>query len=199
METNGVLYKGIIWSLLVIVQFLMACVQGNNNPNKDYSNKTPVVNGNNIFRSEENFYRIKIPTGWKIAKGNSLGAEFNAESELGDASLSIVVATMENPPKFTAHDVPVVAVMNAIKKNNETSQFLESGKQYLSNEKALYVKYKMNYKTTDIDVDIISIQYSVIKDIRIFTITLQAQEDNYPMYQKIFQETLQSFMFENFK
>lgn len=90
---RGLAVFEIVCSLLLALQVHLASGQGNNNPNKDYSNNTPVVNGNNIFRSEENFYRIKIPTGWKIAKGNSLGAEFNAKSELGDASLNIVVAT----------------------------------------------------------------------------------------------------------
>lgn len=165
--------------------------------NNDYSNKNPTVNGNNIFRSDENLYRIKIPQKWKINKGNSLGAEFNAKSPLEDASLSIIVANLKSPPTFTAHDVPVESIMKSVKANNPTSELIESEKQFLSNERAMYIKYKFNYKTLDSDIDIICIQYSVIKNTRIFTITLQAQELTYSLYKEVFKETLESFTFEN--
>jgi hypothetical protein len=163
---------------------------------KDYSNKNPVVNDNNIFRSKENNYRIQIPINWSVNKGNSLGAEFNAKSEIGDASLNIIVATLTSPPKFTAHDIPSETLMQTIKKNNPSSILLESEKQYLSNEKALYIKYRFNYKTLDTDTDIICIQYSIIKESKIYTVTLQAQEWTYSSYKNIFRETLKSFMLE---
>lgn len=184
--------------------FLLIAVYGTigsiaqSNPNKDYSDKTPTVNSNNIFRSTENHYRIKIPQKWTIGKGNSLGAEFNAKSKLGDASLNIIVANLGKAPKFSAHDVPVETIMKAIKSNNPSASLIESEKQFLSNEKAMYIKYKINYKTVDADVDIISVQYSVIKDARIFTITLQAQELTYPSYKDVFRETIQSFTFEHY-
>ena len=188
----------IIWGLLIFAQVYVAFGQTPSNPNKDYSKSAPKVNGNSIFRSTENFYRIKIPNGWTINKGNSLGAEFNAMSESGEASLNIVVATMKDSPKFTSHDVPVNVLVNTLKEKNETVQLIESEKQYLSNEKALYIKYKMNYKTVDSDTDIICIQYSVIKKNRIFTITLQAQQGKYSKFQDTFTETLQSFTFEDY-
>ena len=168
------------------------------NPNKDYSDKNPTVNGSNIFRSTENLYRIKIPKKWSLNKGNSLGAEFNAKSPLEDASLSIVVANLKTPPKFTAHDVPAEAIIESLKKNIPSTTLIESEKQFLSNEKALYIKYKFNYKTLDTDTDIICVQYSVIRKTRMFTITLQAQELNYGIYSDIFKETLESFVFEDY-
>ncbi len=167
-------------------------------PHKDYSDKSPNVNDNNIFRSTENQYRIKIPENWSVNKGTSLGAEFNAKSELEDASLNIIVANLKTPPTFTAHDVPVETLMQTITKNNPTSKLIESEKQYLSNEKALYIKYRFNYKTLDTDTDIICIQYSVIKKTKIYTVTLQAQELTYSSYINIFRETLKSFLFEDF-
>lgn len=168
------------------------------NPNKDYSDKDPTVNGNNIFRSTENLYRIKIPKKWSINKGNSLGAEFNSKSPLEDASLSIIVANLKTPPKFTAHDVPVETIIESLKKNIPSTTLIESEKRFLSNEKAMYIKYKFNYKTVDTDTDIICIQYSVIRKTRMFTITLQAQELTYPMYIDVFRETLESFVFEDY-
>jgi hypothetical protein len=168
------------------------------NPNKDYSDKSPTVNSNNIFRSTENLYRIKIPKKWSINKGNSLGVEFNSKSPLEDASLSIIVANLKTPPKFTAHDVPVETIIESLKKNVPSTTLIESEKQFLSNEKALYIKYRFNYKTLDIDTDIICIQYSVIKKTRMFTITLQAQELTYPAYRDVFNETLKSFVFEDY-
>ena len=94
--------------------------------------------------------------------------------------------------------MPVETLMQTITKNNPTSKLIESEKQYLSNEKALYIKYRFNYKTLDTDTDIICIQYSVIKKTKIYTVTLQAQELTYSSYINIFRETLKSFLFEDF-
>lgn len=185
-----------LYLLLLLNLILIYCSA--QNPNKDYSDKNPTVNGNNIFRSTENLYRIKIPKKWSLNKGNSLGAEFNSKSPLEDASLSIIVANLKTPPKFTAHDVPVEAIIESLKKNIPSTTLIESEKQFLSNEKALYIKYKFNYKTVDTDTDIICIQYSVIKKTRMFTITLQAQELTYPTYSDVFKETLESFVFEDY-
>jgi hypothetical protein len=127
--------------LILSFQLLVATGLAQSNPNKDYGDKGPTIHANNIFRSEENHYRIKIPKKWTITKGNALGAEFNSQSESGTASLSIVVATLIDPPKFTAHDVPVDIVMKTIQSQTPTAKLLESEKQYLSNEKALYIKY----------------------------------------------------------
>lgn len=165
---------------------------------KDYSNENPHVNGNQIFRSTKNEYRIKIPKNWKISKGNSLGAEFNAKSPLEDASINMIVVNLKTLPKFSAHDIPINAIMETIRESVPSAKLIESEKQYLSNEKAMYVKYHYNYKTIDINTDIICIQYSIIKETKIFTITLQSQEAVYSKFKEKFKETLLSFIFEKY-
>ncbi|MBC8458471.1 MAG: hypothetical protein H8D67_10800 [Deltaproteobacteria bacterium] len=168
---------------------------------KDYSLIEPKVNDANIFRSEVNKYRIKLPRDWKINRGNSIGVEFNAISlfGLGGASMNMVIATLDENAGISAHDIPVDGMINLLKNRYPGVKLIESKKMFLSNEKCLLIKYSFGYKTLDYNVKLITSQYNVMRGNKAFTLTFQVAEELQKEHESVIEETLLSFVFEDFE
>ena len=74
---------------------------------KDYSKQEPKINGANIYRSEENKYRVKVPDGWSINRPNSIGVEFNSQHPFEIASMNILVGSSVEIKNISVYDIPV--------------------------------------------------------------------------------------------
>lgn len=164
---------------------------------KDYSGQEPTLNEANIYRSEINKYRIKIPKGWKLNRPNSIGVEFNAMHPLSKASMNIAITELDKPKNISAYDIPVDSMIQQLKIIYPTARLLESEKLHLNNEECLLIKYDFNYKTLDIDLNIITYQYNVMRGKKAVTLTFQVQEEFEKQMTSIFEETLISFVFED--
>lgn len=162
---------------------------------KDYSGQEPTLNEANIYRSETNKYRIKIPIGWKINRPTNIGVEFNAMHPMNTASMNVAIAEYDKPINISAYDIPVDKFIEQIKINYPTASLLKSEKLHLSNEECLLIKYDFHLKT--LDVNVITYQYNVMKGRKAFTLTFQVQEDFEKQMTSIFEETLISFVFED--
>ena len=164
---------------------------------KDYSGQEPTLNANNIYRSETNKYRIKIPKGWKINRPNNIGVEFNAKDSMDVASMNIAITELDKPAKISAYDIPVDVIIQRTKTIHPTARLLKSEKLYLNNEECLLIKYVFNYKTLDIDINIITYQYNVMRGNKAFSLAFQVVEEFEKQMAGIFEETLISFVFED--
>ncbi|TXK45710.1 hypothetical protein FVR03_12235 [Pontibacter qinzhouensis] len=164
---------------------------------KDYASLEPKVNGNNIYRSDINHYRIKIPKSWSINKPNSIGVEFNAVDPLGMATMNVHVTHFDNPPKKDAHDFPVSEALNGFKQIMPITILLESKKTYVNNLKCLHVKVKSNIKSLDDDYYIITRNYVFLRGNRMISLTYQVIEEFDTEYSTIFEDSVLSFVFED--
>ena len=164
---------------------------------KDYSGQEPTLNEANIYRSETNKYRIKIPKGWKINRPNNIGVEFNAMHPMNIASMNIAIAEYDRPTNISAYDIPVDIMIQQTKTIYPTARLLKSERLHLNNEECLLIKYDFNLKTLDIDVNIITYQYNVMRGQKAFTLTFQVQEDFENQMTTTFEETINSFVFED--
>src|SRR5690554_3216130 len=164
---------------------------------KDYSGQEPTVNEASIYRSETNKYRIKIPKQWKLNRPNSIGVEFNAMHPMDIASMNIAITTLDKPKNISAYDIPVNRMIEQLKITQPSARLLKSEKLHLNNEECLLIKYVFNYKTLDVDINIITYQYSVMRANKAFTLTFQVQEDFETEMNSVFEETLISFVFED--
>lgn len=164
---------------------------------KDYSGQEPALNDANIYRSETNKYRIKIPEGWKINRPNGIGVEFNATHPMEIATMNIAITEQDKPKNISAYDISVNKFIEQIKIMYPTARLLKSEKIYLNNEECLLIKYDFNYKTLDIVLNIITYHYNVMKDKKAFTLTFQVQKDFEKQMTSIFEESLISFVFED--
>ena len=162
---------------------------------KDYSGQEPTLDTANVYRSETNKYRIKIPKGWKINRPNNIGVEFNAMHPMNTASMNVAIAEYDKPISISAYDIPVDKFIEQIKIKYPTASLLKSEKIHLSNEECLLIKYDFYLKT--LDVNVITYQYNVMRGKKAFTITFQAQESFEKQMTSIFEETLISFVFED--
>lgn len=162
---------------------------------KDYSGQEPTLDTANVYRSETNKYRIKIPKGWKINRPNNIGVEFNVMHPMNTASMNVAIAEYDKPINISAYDIPVDKFIEQIKIKYPTASLLKSEKLHLSNEECLLIKYDFHLKT--LDVNVITYQYNVMRGKKAFTITFQAQEGFEKQITSIFEETLISFVFED--
>lgn len=162
---------------------------------KDYSGQEPTLDTANIYRSETNKYRIKIPKGWKINRPNNIGVEFNAMHPMNIASMNVAIAEYDKPINISAYNIPVDKFIEQIKITYPTASLLKSEKLRLSNEECLLIKYDFHLKK--LDVNVITYQYNVIRGTKAFTLTFQVQKDFEEQMIGTFKETLISFVFED--
>ncbi|MER2996149.1 hypothetical protein [Pontibacter populi] len=163
---------------------------------KDYTPQEPKVNENNIYRSNINHYRIKIPKGWIINRPNSIGVEFNATDSLKVATMNIHVTHFDKPIQKSVYDFPVDQAVTLLREGMPNTELIEGKKTYINNVESLLVKTRSNIKSLEYDYHIITRQYILLRGSKMVSITFQVIQDLDEVYAPAFEDTLLSFIFE---
>jgi hypothetical protein len=163
---------------------------------KDYTPLEPKVNENNIFRSNINQYRIKVPNGWIVSRPNSIGVEFNATDSLKVATMNIHITHFDIPINKSVYDFPVSKGVATLRESLPNTELIEGKKTYINNVESLLIKTKSNIKSLEYDYYIITRQYIMLRGNKLVSITFQVVEELEEIYFPAIEDSLLSFYFE---
>ncbi len=89
-------------------------------------------------------------------------------------------------------------VSEGILSKYEESKIIDEGIRYIDNKKSFYVKAEIYYKTLDLVIHAISVNYVTLHKGRIYVISGALSKENFPIVKKQINPSIASFVFEDF-
>jgi len=154
----------------------------------------------NLYRNTKYNFRIKFPVGWEIKQGD--GPSIVQKAVKGDNSISIGVRPMR-----VGKDLVITDVMDLEDFKNtslESEQYngievLDYGETKLDNVSAYWITYSTTYSALDVTVHAVITQYGVLKSGNYFFISIGSTTQEYPSIERIFKQSVSTFVFENYQ
>jgi hypothetical protein len=157
---------------------------------------------NKMFRDTKYSYSLMYPSDWVPAESSSINTRFKiaSDSVLGFADFSVIVTT---PPEIKGMTSAEFA--NGIAKRPDIvkamvntglpgATILSSGKTYLSNREAFFVKFTGNLRQLDESLDMTMFQIITVFEDKSITLTCRALTPVFDTYFDTCKEMASSFV-----
>lgn len=147
-----------------------------------------------IYRDDKYSFAVRYPSDWKPVEASGVSTRFKIASDngIGVADFSIVVLTPSELKNMTSAEFAngIAERPDIIKAMTNTglpgAKLLSSGKTYLSNREAFFVKYTGTLKTLDDKTDITVYQIITVFEGKSITLTCRGFE---PVFEILYLET----------
>jgi hypothetical protein len=158
--------------------------------------------GLSVYRDEKFPFSVFYPKDWAQTEPSHPQTRFKATSELGLglADFSVVVTSPKeisnlSPSDFANGLVKRPEIVNAmIKMGLPDAKLIASGKTYLSNKEAFFIKSSGTFRNFDESFDLILYQILLVFEGNSYALTFRALKDEFDDYFPIFKVIASSFV-----
>jgi hypothetical protein len=154
-----------------------------------------IVLSQQVYKSELNGFEITVPDDWKLEKNNKPGIEVSATKEK-TASMGIVVQQNSIYDGKTLDDFGLESmkeiVINEFKNKYKNFNLSDYGNTEINDNKAYYFKYSFDKSE---GLHVIAKQYMILKDGKLYVITVVCMETEYKSYERVLETITYSFKF----
>ena len=156
----------------------------------------------NLFRSKVQAFSIVFPDGWQQKEGQTPRTVVVAENSEG---ASIIVQVFQAPAEVSLDSVSDEVVSELIKDTlaglkatmYPDAVLRKSGTTYIANKKAIWMQYTYSIKRPFATENVKTLLFSVFNGSKMYQILCTSSEKRYDYYDKIFLNTVGSFVFED--
>ncbi len=150
----------------------------------------------NMYRNTKYGFRIKFPKGWNISPGDGIHIVQKATSGLESIMISVNQFESKNGTLFSIEDLTggLQSAVDEFNQNSRPVTFYEE--TTLDNLPAYMIEYSTSYKNLDQEADITQLQFIVLKDNIIYTISAGTLTSRYEEMKEEFMKSISTFVVE---
>ena len=165
---------------------------------KDFSSVDLTINENNYYHSSVNNYRIQVPSGWMLTKGQALGIELNMVSPDKGAIFSLQVATFKNKA-ISVDDIPDNFFLKLLESDRVSDMNIRfSDMTNIANQKTKHISMSFSYSQLNEKLDYLVDFYTFVYDKKEFNLICKSKTELGQIFINDFKAILNSFMLEKY-
>lgn len=193
----------LIWSIFLVARFNAPKALTTNYSNdveyKDFSSVDLTINENNYYHSNINNFRIQVPSGWMLIKGQALGIELNMVSPDKGAIFSLQVANFKNQA-ISIDDIPDNFFLKLLESNRVSEMKIRNSEiTNIANQRTKHISASFSYNELNEKLDYNIEFYTFTYEKKQFNLTCKSKKELGQVFTNDFNQILLSFMLETYK